>query len=65
MRKQKYEVIWLDRCEVGFRDKRGELQKCNKPAIAIMVFDNGDECTCVCEEHLKEIEKDILESEDE
>jgi hypothetical protein len=30
-----------------------------------MVFDNGDECTCVCEEHLKEIEKDILESEDE
>ena len=59
-------VKHLPTCECGVPDGYGDIEPCDKPAVAIVTW-SDDECTedeglFVCEEHLGEIEE---ESEEE
>ena len=58
-----YEVIWLDRCEVGIPDGWGDVENCGEPAVAILYF-IGEESLYVCQKHLEEIETELEESEE-
>jgi hypothetical protein len=60
--KQKYEIIVLDRCEVGVPDGSGGIESCNEPAVAIIYF-VGEESISVCQEHLNTIQNELEESD--
>lgn len=62
--KQKYEIVWLQHCEVQARNDLGEMEVCGEPAAAIMVFDDGCEAVYMCRKHLDIVKEDIDESEE-
>lgn len=53
-----YKVIYFGACEVGIPNDYFDVDSCNKPAIAKIVFNEKDSIY-VCEEHLEEIIKEL------
>jgi len=62
--KRKYEIVWLQHCEVQYKNDSGKMEACGEPAAAIMVFDDGGESVFMCRKHLDIVKEDIDESED-